>query len=155
MNTPIATHPGTQTGVDVSASGRGFHAGMAWLLVVVAVTGFTPRSVAIVSGVMPNPPLVVHLHAAVMASWVALLAVQATLSLVGRMDLHRRFGIASLVVAPLVLIMLVAVTIARQNAAVGTPGAPIVNNILFLQIRSIVLFPAFFIWALQTRITDP
>jgi hypothetical protein len=84
-----------------------------------------------------------------------LLAVQATLSLAGRMDLHRKWGLASLVVAPLVLIMLIAVTIVRQNDAVGTPGAPIVNNILFLQIRSILLFPTFFIWALLARRTDP
>jgi hypothetical protein len=69
--------------------------------------------------------------------------------------LHRKWGMASLVVAPLVLIMLVAVTIVRQNDAFGTPGGPIVNNILFLQIRSIVLFPTFFIWAMLTRRTDP
>ena len=138
-----------------AASFERFHAGMAWLLVVVAVGGFAPRSLAIVSGTMPMPPLVVHLHAAVMASWVALLAVQATLSLAGRMDLHRKLGLASLVAAPLVLIMLVAITIIRQNDAAGTPAAPIVNNILFVQIRSIVLFPLFFVWALRTRRTDP
>lgn len=138
-----------------TSSERLFHAGMAWLLVVVAVTGFAPRSLAIVSGTMPMPPLVVHLHAAVMASWVVLLAVQATLALAGRMDLHRRWGLASLVVGPLVLIMLVAVTIIRQNDAAGTPAAPIVNNILFVQIRSIVMFPLFFVWALRTRRTDP
>ncbi len=132
-----------------------FHAAMAWLFVIVAVAGFAPRSLAIVSGAMPIPPLVVHLHAAVMASWVGLLAIQATLSLAGRMDLHRRWGLASLVVAPLVLIMLIAVTIVRQNDAAGTPGGPVVNNILFLQIRSIVLFPTFFIWAMRTRRTDP
>jgi hypothetical protein len=134
---------------------RHFHAVMALLFVIVAVTGFAPRSLAIVSGRMPSPPLVVHLHAAVMASWVALLAVQATLSLAGRMDLHRKWGMASLVVAPLVLTALIAVTIVRQNDAAGTPAGPIVNNILFLQIRSIVLFPTFFIWALRTRLTDP
>ena len=132
-----------------------FHAGMAWLFVVIAIAGFVPRSLAIIHGTMPNPPLAVHLHAAVMASWVALLAVQATLALTGRMDLHRRWGLASLVVAPLVLTVLIAVTIVRQNDAFGTPGGPIVNNILFLQIRSIVLFPTFFIWALLTRRTDP
>jgi hypothetical protein len=132
-----------------------FYASMAWLLVVVAVAGFAPRSLAIVSGTMPMPPLVVHLHAAVMALWVSLLAMQATLSLAGRMDLHRKWGLASLVVGPLVLIMLVAITIIRQNDAAGTPAAPIVNNILFVQIRSIVLFPTFFVWALQTRRTDP
>jgi hypothetical protein len=128
---------------------------MAWLLVVIAVVGFTPRSLAIINGTMPMPPLVVHLHAAVMASWVSLLAAQATLVLTGRVDLHRRLGLASLVVGPLVLIMLVAITIARQNAAYGTPAGTIVNNILFVQIRSIVLFPLFFIWALRTRHNDP
>jgi hypothetical protein len=128
---------------------------MAWLLVVVAVAGFAPRSVAIISGTMPMPPLVVHLHAAVMASWVSLLAVQATLALSGRIDLHRKWGMASLVVGPLVLIMLIAITISRQNAAAGTPAAAIVNNILFVQIRAIVLFPLFFIWGLRARVTDP
>jgi hypothetical protein len=128
---------------------------MAWLLVVVAVAGFAPRSIAIVSGTMANPPLVVHLHAAVMATWTALLAVQATLALTGRMDVHRKWGLASLVAGPLVLIMLVAITIARQHAAAGTPAAPIVNNILLVQIRAIVLFPIFFVWALQARRTDP
>lgn len=138
-----------------AASFDRFYAGMAWLLVLVAFAGFAPRSIAIVSGKMAVPPLVVHLHAAVMASWVSLLAVQATLSLAGRMDLHRKFGLASLAVGPLVLIALLAVTIVRQNDAAGTPAAPIVNNILFVQIRAIVLFPTFFIWALRTRRTDP
>jgi len=138
-----------------TASFDRFYAGMAWLLVLVAIAGFAPRSIAIVSGKMAVPPLVVHLHAAVMASWVSLLAVQATLSLAGRMDLHRKFGLASLVVGPLVLIALLAVTIVRQNDLAGTPAAPIVNNILFVQIRAILLFPTFFIWALRTRRTDP
>ena len=134
---------------------RHFHAGMAWLFVIVAISGFAPRSFAILTGAMRSPPLVVHLHAAVMASWVVLLALQASLSLAGRMDLHRKWGLASLVIAPLVLIMLITVTVVRQNAAAGTPGGPTVNNILFLQIRSIVLFPTFFIWGLRTRRTDP
>jgi hypothetical protein len=138
-----------------SSPERPFYAGMAWLLVVVAVAGFAPRSIAIIHGTMPMPPVVVHLHAAVMASWVTLLAIQATLALTGRMDLHRRWGLASLVLGPLVLIMLVAITLIRQNDAAGTPAAPVVNNILFVQIRSIVFFPTFFVWALRTRRTDP
>jgi hypothetical protein len=132
-----------------------FHAGMAWLLVVVALVGFVPRSLGIVSGLTPSPPLVVHLHAAVMAFWTVLLAIQASLSLAGRMDLHRKWGLASLVAGPLVLIMLIAITIIRQNDVAGTPAGPLVNNILFVQIRAILLFPIFFIWALRTRRTDP
>jgi hypothetical protein len=134
---------------------RLFHAGMAWLFVVVAVVGFAPRSLAILGGTMASPPLVVHVHAAVMASWTLLLALHATLSLSGRMDLHRKAGLASLVIAPAVLLALIAVTIVRQNDAAGTPAAPVVNNILFLQIRAILLFPTFFVWALTTRRSDP
>ena len=115
----LTSASGSVASTGVSFLERHFHAGMAWLFVIVAVAGFAPRSLAIVSGMMPSPPLVVHLHAAVMASWVSLLAVQATLSLAGRMDLHRKWGAASLVVAPLVLIMLIAITIVRQNAAAG------------------------------------
>jgi hypothetical protein len=141
--------------LGAKAPDRFFHAGMAWLFVVVAVVGFAPRSLAILGGTMASPPLVVHLHAAVMASWTLLLGLQATLSLSGRMDLHRKAGLASLVIAPAVLIALIAVTIVRQNDAAGTPAAPIVNNILFLQIRAILLFPTFFVWALRTRRSDP
>ena len=68
-----AIMPGIKTG-EVVSDGP-FHALLAWLLVVVAVVGFAPRSLAIVTGTMPNPPFVVHPHAAVMAAWVSLLGV--------------------------------------------------------------------------------
>lgn len=134
---------------------RYFYAGMAWWLVFVTVTGFAPRSFAILGGTMANPPLVVHMHAFVMLAWTVLLALMASLSIANRMDLHRRLGLASLVVGPAVLVMLTAVTVVRQQDSAGTPAAPLVNNILFLQIRSILLFPTFFIWALATRQRDP
>jgi hypothetical protein len=41
---------------------------MAWFFVFVAIAGFAPRSLAIVDGLMPSPPLVVHLHAAASTS---------------------------------------------------------------------------------------
>ncbi|MET0292349.1 MAG: hypothetical protein ABW136_08280, partial [Steroidobacteraceae bacterium] len=110
--------------------------------------------IAIVAGQMTSPPLVVHLHAAVMASWTLLLAIQASASFTGKWQLHRRLGKPTLLVALAVLAMLVAVTFVRQNDAAGTPGAPVVNNILFLQIRSIVLFPVFFFWGWRTRSSD-
>jgi hypothetical protein len=133
---------------------RVFYACMGWLLVIVIVVGFAPRSMAILGGGMPNPPLVVHLHAFVLAAWTLLMAVQASLSLMNRRDLHRRVGLAALALAPAVLVVLTAVTVVRQQDSAGTPAAPIVNNILFLQIRSILLFPTFIIWALATRQSD-
>lgn len=151
----MSSDSSTSTNIRNPAEGRTFYAVMGWLLVLVAFIGFAPRSIAIVGGQMPNPPLVVHLHAAAMLGWVLLLALQSSLSLVGRMDLHRRFGLLSFVSAPAVFIMLTAVTIIRQQDSAGTPAAMIVNNILFLQLRAIVLFPTFFIWAILTRRTDP
>ena len=71
------------------------------------------------------------------------------------MGLHRKLGLASLVLAPLVL---VHVDCDHDRAAERCrlhAWHPVVNNILFVQIRSIVLFPIFFIWALRTRRTDP
>lgn len=89
---------------------RYFYAGMAWLLVLVTLAGFAPRSIAIIGGAMPNPPLVVHMHAFVMLAWTVLLALQASLSSTNRMDLHRRLGMLSLAVAPMLLVMLTLVT---------------------------------------------
>jgi len=134
---------------------RYFYAGMAWFLVLVTVVGFAPRSLAVLDGTTPSPPLVVHMHAFVMLSWTVLMALQASLSLANRMDLHRRLGMLSLVVGPAVLVVLTLVTVSRQLNAAGTPAAPLVNNILFLQLRAILLFPTFFIWALATRQRDP
>lgn len=134
---------------------RVVYAGSAWLLVLVTVVGFAPRSLAILDGTMPNPPLPVHMHAFVMASWTLLLALQASLSFTGRMDLHRKLGRAALVLAPAVLVVLTLITVVRQQDAAGTDAAQVVNNILFLQVRSILLFPAFVTWALVTRKSDP
>ncbi len=72
---------------------------MAWLFVAVAIVGFAPRSLAIVGGAMQSPPLVVHLHAAVMSAFSVLLALQASASFTGRWKLHRRLGKPTLYVA--------------------------------------------------------
>jgi hypothetical protein len=143
------------TAPQADRSDRYFYAGMAWFLVLVTVAGFAPRSLGVLSGATPSPPLVVHMHAFVMLSWTVLMALQASLSFGNRMDLHRRLGMVSLLVGPAVLMVLTLVTVARQQDSSATPAAPIVNNILFLQIRAIVMFPLFFIWALATRQRDP
>lgn len=132
-----------------------FHAWYAWLLVAVTIIGFAPRSLAIVAGNMANPPLVVHLHAAAMAAWTLLLALQASTMLAHRPALHRRLGLAAVALVPVLLVMLTLITVSRQHAAAGTPAAPIVNNILLLQIRAILLFPTFAIWGLLVRQSDP
>jgi hypothetical protein len=124
------------------------------LFVVTAVAGFAPRSAGILSGAMPMPPLAVHVHAFLMTAWIALLGVQAGLIAGGRQHLHRTLGLASFALAPALLAGLTAVTIVRYHDLTAIGLGTIASNILFLQIRSILLFPLFFVWAMAVRRTD-
>jgi len=124
------------------------------LFVATAVIGFAPRSATILAGTMPMPPLAVHVHAFLMTAWLALLAVQAGLIAAGKQQLHRTLGVASFVLAPALLAGLVAVTIVRYHDLTEIGVGTFASNILFLQIRSIVLFPLFVIWAMAVRRTD-
>jgi hypothetical protein len=124
------------------------------LFVATAIVGFAPRSASILSGAMPMPPLAVHVHAFLMTAWLVLLAVQAGLVAAGKQQLHRTLGAISFVTAPALLAGLIAVTIVRYYDLTEAGVGAIASNILFLQIRSIALFPLFYVWALATRRTD-
>ena len=128
---------------------RWFYLFLALLFVATAVTGFAPNSVAILSGDLLNPPLVVHLHAATMAAWLVLLLTQASLMAVGRKQWHFTLGLASFALAPLLVIMMIWVAIARFNSDYhGTA-------LFFIQFRRAALFSVFFVWAIAVRINDP
>ena len=140
---------------DSTTADRRFYFFQTALIAAVAIVGFAPNSAGILSGTIPSPPLIVHLHAAAMASWLLLLVVQAGLVTAGRRDLHMRLGLASLALAPAVVILATAVTIVRYYDLIEFGIGDLAVNVLFLQIRVIVLFPAFVIWALAMRVRDP
>ena len=52
-----------------------------------------------------NPALIVHLHAAAYTAWLALLAAQVWLVRSGRVAVHRRLGLAALVLLPAMLVL--------------------------------------------------
>jgi hypothetical protein len=124
------------------------------LFVATAVAGFAPRSAGILTGAMPVPPLAVHVHAFLMTAWIVLLAVQAGLIATGKQQRHRGLGVASFVLAPALLAGLIGVTIVRYYDLTEAGLGAFASNILFLQIRSILLFPLFFVWAIAARRTD-
>ena len=128
---------------------------MAVLFLAAAVAGFAPRSAAILTGAAPVPPLVIHLHAAVMVSWLLLLVVQASLVSTGRVGLHRALGTISFGLAPVLLGVLITATIVRYGDLTRAGRGPFVSNILLVQIRSIVLFALFYLWAISARARDP
>lgn len=124
------------------------------LFLLTAVVGFAPRSAAILNGVLPNPPLSVHVHAALMSAWLVLLVVQSAL-IAGRYKyLHMALGLSTLALVPALLLTMVAATLQTfglmQAAGMGEMAA----NILLLQIRGLALFALFFHRAWQTRRSD-
>ena len=140
---------------DSAAADRRFYFFLTTLILLVAVVGFGPSSAGILGGTIPTPPLIVHLHAAAMLTWLLLLVAQAGLVTAGRRDLHMRLGLASLALAPTMLVLFTAVTIIRYYDGVEAGAGDFMASLLFVQLRIIIMFPAFVIWALSARVRDP
>ncbi|HSG35023.1 MAG TPA: hypothetical protein VLA37_10845 [Sphingomonadaceae bacterium] len=77
---------------------------MAGLFIVTVLAGFIPTSIEKVmevqAGVRPPLPLVLHVHAVLMGSWMLLLLTQTVLMATGRSAWHKQLGVAGMVIAP-------------------------------------------------------
>lgn len=138
-----------------NATGRWIYVGTAALFLLTAVVGFAPRSMEILTGIRRNPPLVVHIHAALIVSWLGLMLMQTTLVATARAALHRKLGLASLVLGPGLVASMVAVTIWRFGERVSLGQTIAGANILLSQGRAILYFSIFFLWAILVRKNDP
>ena len=144
MNGAIA-----QTGINLRAADRWFYPAMALIFTATAVIGFAPNSLAIIAGTRATPPLLVHVHAAAMTTWLVLLVTQSSLIAVRKPHLHRIVGPASFVLAPIMVVIMIALVITTFNsefhaAAIG-----------LIQVRRIVLFSLFYLWAMASRKSEP
>jgi hypothetical protein len=142
---------------------------MALWFIVLALTGFIPDSLMKIemvrAGARAPFPIVLHMHAVLMGSFLLLLLAQTWLAAVGRCDLHRRLGLASLVIAPALVIVgfILAPTMywllfdaaqaappelaERAQAAVRRS-----ENILLLQMRVGLMFPLLLAIGLRARV---
>jgi hypothetical protein len=83
--------------------------------IIIVLAGFIPDSlekIAMVrTGARPSFPLVLHMHAVLMGSFLLLLFAQTLLMAVGRREWHMTLGLLSLIIAPaLVVVGFVLVT---------------------------------------------
>src|SRR5207245_9292764 len=78
---------------------------MALLMLATVFIGFA-RSYYL-AGVfsVPLPSLIIHLHGAAFSCWILLLVTQTSLVSAGRVDLHRRLGIAGFLLACLMIVL--------------------------------------------------
>jgi hypothetical protein len=139
---------------EQSAIDKWIYVFTAGLFATVAIVGFAPRSAAILAGELRFPPLIVHVHAALMVAWLGLLLAQTLLVATGRTASHMKLGLASLVIAPCLWAAMIAITIWRYGERVELGQIQQGSNILLTQLRSIVYCALFFAWALLERKKD-
>jgi uncharacterized membrane protein YozB (DUF420 family) len=101
---------------------RRFFLGMAIALALVCFAGFAP-SYYLKSHFGSSPlPLRVHLHGAAFSLWMMLLITQASLITRGRVQLHKRLGIAGCLLA--IVMVATGVAVIWGRAMTPIPGLP-------------------------------
>ena len=161
----LAETPGFSEQRDILSGTPRAHAIDRWIFVFMAVwfiaivlAGFIPDSlmkVAMVeSGLRPPFPIVLHMHAVLMGSFLLLLLAQTTLMATGRREYHMQLGLVGYALAALLVIVgfILVPTMYHQvwgGAQMAPPEAREqaqglvrhVENIMLLQIRIGILFP--------------
>lgn len=173
---PTPGSPPGSAGADSSLArwiDRWVYVVMAGWFIATVLAGFVPDSLdkvaAIRHGAAPPFPIVLHVHAVLMGSWLLLLLAQTSLVATGRRDWHRQLGIAGAVLAPAMVVtgMVLVPTMFLRNW-VAMQGAPpdalpggsveaahnLISNLVAGQIMAGALFAIFVGWALLARRRD-
>lgn len=110
-----------------------FFSSMAIVMAITILAGFSNTYVSkLVTGEPALPPII-HLHAVVFTSWLALFVAQTTLVLTGRTAVHRRLGVAGVVLAALMLVVGAATGIVvTRFGHRGIPGVEFADPAGFL-----------------------
>ena len=130
---------------------RPFFTGMSFLLAAVFAVGFG-RSYVHDFGKLDTWPIWVHLHGAVMISWVVLLLVQGALVRSGARAVHQRLGLLSIgLVVIMVPLGMATNVLAIRRGAVPPFFTP--AELFAVDQLDVALFAALFAWALALRRT--
>lgn len=138
-----------------------------WFIVIV-LAGFIPDSIMKVgmveAGKRPPFPLIMHVHAVLMGSFLLLLLAQTWLMAAGLREYHMRLGVAAFVLAPALVVagFIVAPTLYHETwnslGSAATDVQPKLRaiiakkeNILLVQLRTGLLFPLFLMIGLRAR----
>ena len=130
-----------------------FFSGSAWLMLASVFLGFGPTYYW--AGVFnaPLPSRIIHIHGAVFSGWILLLIVQNSLAWAGRVDIHRKLGLAGFLLACLMVI--VGWVAATDRLARGT-APPGLDTYFFyiVPMTDMVIFGILIFFAFRAR-RDP
>jgi hypothetical protein len=128
---------------------RPFYAWAAVVAAAIAFLGFARTYYLKSFFGTPDISTLVHVHGVVMTLWVALFITQVALVAKGRVDLHRRLGIAGAVLAVLIVVLGVFTAIAGARRGVPAGAPPLV--FMAVTISVVVVFAIFVAAALYYR----
>lgn len=120
----------------------------AWCILI-AVAGFAPSFYAFFTGEWFIPPIV-HVHAVLMLSWLALYTTQATSVANANLARHRRMGWLAVWLAATVWIFMGVATIVALKRF-DPDQMPFLVKPLLIQLGTMAMFPIFFAWAVLAR----
>lgn len=151
----MATVPSSMTTPRAIAARRErmFFGGMTIAMLATVIAGFGPtyffRSLSDSPSVL-TPAL--HLHGAVFTAWMVLLVVQSTLISAGRVDLHRKLGVAGAALGAFMTLLAAYVAITRFQAGFLSLGPEFpAGTLLAVALATVVVFPVLFGSALVLR----
>ena len=135
-----------------------FFSAMAAVALGVVLVGFAPTYFLAGLFRAPLPNLLVHIHAAVFTSWIALLITQISLVTGGRVDLHRRLGRLGVALAALMIILGVLTAsdrLARQSTHPGAFSIEEVYDLYAASMGGMLMFCTFVYFGYRNRIRTP
>jgi uncharacterized membrane protein YozB (DUF420 family) len=130
---------------------RRFFTGMAVAALLVVVVGFAPTYY--LRAFSDTPPLrgLVHLHGALATSWLLLFLAQTSLISIGRTDVHRRLGVAGVLLAATFVVVSYATAVTAARLGVTPPGGLPPLAFLAVPIVTILSFAVFAALGLPLR----
>lgn len=103
----------------------------------------------------PLPSLIIHFHGAAFTTWILLLVTQTSLVSAGRVDIHRRLGIAGFFLGCLMVILgVLAGTDSLVRAAIPIPGRD-PQAFYIVPLSDMLLFATFIFFAFRLRRDAP
>ena len=131
-----------------------FFSGMALLMLATVFEGFARTYY--LAGVFhaPLPSLIIHVHGAAFSCWILLLVAQTSLVSLGRVDIHRRLGIAGFVLAGLMVILGVMAATDLLVREGGPPGAD-AKFFYIVSLSGMLIFAPLIFLAFRARTNPP
>jgi len=127
-----------------------FFSGMALLILASVFLGFAHTYY--LAGVFhaPLPSRIIHIHGAVFSTWILLLITQTSLVAAGRVDIHRRLGIAGFLLACLMIVL----GVLAATEALSRPNSPSgldVKTFYIIPMTDMLIFAVLVFFAFRAR----